>query len=89
MIYLTYTYHRDVFIKGGNFKSWIKNLFGEDVRFDGFTSGMSEPTIIISLSDFENNKDKIPAKNLIQIEGEFNLLEQLAFGVKNFSNSLL
>ncbi len=89
IIYLTYTYHRDVFLKGGHFKPWIKNLFSDNVDFEGFTSGMSEPTIKVSLSDFENNKDKIPTKNLIQIRGEFGLLEQLAFGVRNFNNSLI
>ncbi len=88
-IYLTYTYHRDVFLKGGNFKPWIKNLFGDNVHFEGFTSGMSEPTIKVSLFDFKNNKDKIPTKNLIQIEGKFGLLEQLAFGVRDFNNSLI
>lgn len=89
MIYLTYTYHRDIFLKGGDFKPWIKNLFGDNARFEGFTFGMSEPTIKVSLSDFENNKDKIPTKNLIQIEGEFGLLEQLALGVRDFNNSLI
>ena len=86
MIYLTYSYHRDVFLKGGNFKPWIKKLFGENVDFEGFTSGMYEPTIGISLSDFEDNKDKIPTNNLIQIEGRFDILEQLALGVRNFIN---
>ena len=88
IIYLTYSYHRDVFLKGGNFKPWVKNIFGEDARFEGFASGMDEPTIKVSLIDFENNKDKIPTENLIGIKGEFNLLHQLALGVRNFSNRL-
>ena len=87
MIYLTYSYHRDIFLHQ-EFKPWIKKLFGENVRFEGFTSGMYEPTISISLSDFEDNKDKIPTNNLIQIEGKFSMLEQLACGVRDFKNSI-
>lgn len=87
-IYLTYSFHRNVFQKGGDFKPWIKKLFGDNVRFEGFTSGMHEPTIGISLQDFEANKDKIPQHNLIEIKGEFDLLTQLACGVRCFSNEL-
>jgi len=88
MITLTYKYHRDVFIKGGNFKPWVKKILGDDVIFNGFSYGMSEPSLVIRLSDFEKVKDKIQTKNLIKIRGFFGMLEQLCFGVRCFENKI-
>ncbi|WP_431129694.1 hypothetical protein [Flagellimonas flava] len=87
MIYITYKYHRDVFEKGGNFKPWVRKAFGDNVRFHGFGYGMYEPTIKIdSVSVFEEGKDRLKTKNIIQIAGTFNTIDQLALGVRNFVN---
>ena len=86
MIYLTYSYHRDIFLKGGEFKPWVRNLFGEAVKFDGFSYGMSEPTIKVSLVNFEDKKAQIPTKNLLKINGYFSVLQRLAHGLTDFES---
>ena len=84
MIYLTYYYDRDIF-NGNKFRKWITDLFGENVKFNG-SEGRKFPKIEISLTDFETNKNKIPTKNLVSIEGKFTLIEQLGLGVRDFKN---
>jgi len=86
-ISLTFTYSRDVFRKD-KFQEWITELFGEDVRFDGFEYGRSYPTIKVGFTDFEEQKHKIPTENLVKIKGSFNTVERLALGVWSFSNDL-
>lgn len=83
MIYLTYTYHRDVFQKGGNFKPWVRKRLGESAKFHGFHSGMYYPTVRISPEDFEKNKSKIAHKNLTRVRGEFTK-DQIEQGCLNF-----
>ena len=87
MIYLTFYHARDIF-RGSEFKPWVNRLFPHGVRFEGTKSAMYEPTIAVTLKDFEDSKECIPTKNLIRIRGEFTILEQLAFGVRNFDNIL-
>ena len=86
MIYLTYYYDRDIF-NGTKFRKWITDLFGTNVKFNG-SEGRRFSEIEINLTDFETNKDKIPTKNLVSIEGKFTLIEQLALGVRNFKNTI-
>ena len=89
MLYLTYEYNRDVFL-GNDWTPWIKKAFGEDVKFDGFGYGRREPTIMIPTTVFEKAKKegKINQSNLIKIRGEFDVVEQLALGVRDFENDL-
>lgn len=89
MIYITYKYNRDVFEKGGNFKPWVRKAFGESVQFHGYDCGMYEPTIkVYSIKAFEEGKNKMKTSNLLKIEGVFNVIEQLALGVRNFKNEI-
>jgi len=85
MIKLTFFHSRDIFNKD-KFHNWITELFGENVSFDGCEFGNYYPTIRISHIDFEKQKTKIPATNLIKIKGKFGVLEQLSLGVRDFSN---
>ena len=87
MIYLTFYHAREIFI-GSEFKPWVNRLFPSGVKFEGTVSAMYHPTIKVTLQDFEDSKDAIPTKNLIRIRGEFTILEQLTFGVRNFDNTL-
>ena len=84
MIYLTYTYSRDIF-KGQNFVKWVYDLFGENARFYGYEYGNRYPILKIGVVDFEKVKDKIPTKNLVKISGSFNAIEWL-LGYREFSN---
>uniref|UniRef100_A0A6H2A3L4 Uncharacterized protein n=1 Tax=viral metagenome TaxID=1070528 RepID=A0A6H2A3L4_9ZZZZ len=87
MVLLTFRHSRDVFIKN-QFKNWITKLFGTDVKFDGCQYGNNYPTLIVSLPDFLKVKDDIPTRGLVSIEGKFNLIEELSFGVRDFKNEL-
>lgn len=87
MIYLTFYHARELF-RGADFKPWVNRLFPNGVRYEGTVSAMYHPTIAVSLVDFEDAKDCIPTKNLIRIRGEFSIIEQLTFGVRNFDNTL-
>lgn len=86
MIYLTFYHGRNVFGANGQFVTWIKNNF--DAKFDGFEYGHYLPTISITLQDFEKAKHLIPTKDLIRIEGKFDIFTQLVYGVRNFRNEL-
>lgn len=88
MIYLTFTYSRDVF-NGPCLRHWVEKYFkSSDYRFMGFEYGQRHPTIRVSLSDFEKHKDKIPTFNLVRARGEFDMITQLTLGVRNFDNDL-
>ena len=86
-IYLTFRHTRNI-LKNGFFCPWIKDLFGDDVKFQGCEYGNNYPTIRIHISSFEKSKNKIPAKNLIKIRGFFSTVEQLSLGIRNFSNDI-
>lgn len=86
MIFLTYYYDRDIF-NGNKFQKWITDLFGDNVKFEG-SEGRRFASISISLQDYEANKHKIPTKNLVKITGIFDILEQLVYGVRNFTNTI-
>ena len=86
MIYLTFYHDRNVF-RGHEFIGWIKKNF-PSAKFEGFECGRYLPTISISLQEFENGKTNIPTKNLIRIEGRFDILTQLVYGVRNFKNEV-
>ena len=86
-VYLTFYHAREIF-RGSEFKPWVNRLFPNGVRYEGTKSAMYEPTIIVSLQDFEDSKENIPTKNLIRIKGSFTILEQLTFGVRNFDNKI-
>lgn len=85
MIKLTYEYNRDVF-KGKDFTSWVKNF--NTARFDGFEYGRRRPTLTIGVSEFIEKQKYIPYKNLVSIEGIFNILEYLAYKVLDFKVSI-
>lgn len=87
MIYLTFYHSRNIF-KGNKFQPWIKRLFPDGVNFEGCESGNYSPTISIHLTDFEKAKKSIPTKNLIRIQGCFEILQQLASGVRDFDNKI-
>lgn len=87
-IYLTYKYNRDVFKKEGDFKPWVRRILGDSVKFHEFNCGMSEPTLVLQLADFEKAKNSIPTKNLIKIQGRFNVLQYLSLGVRDFENEI-
>ena len=89
MIYITFKHSIDVF-KGDLFIQWIEHFFPH-AKFTGCEFGNFFPTIEIHLSEFEKNKNFIPdyaQKNIVKIEGKFNTLEMLVFGVRSFSNDL-
>lgn len=86
MIYLTFYHGRNIF-KGNEFASWIKKNF-KSAKFEGFEYGHYMPTISVSLQEFEQFKSFIPTNNLIRIEGKFDVLTQLAYGVRNFKNEV-
>jgi len=86
MIYLTFVHSRELFT-GANFKPWVKRLF-PSVKFEGCKTANYEPTISVSLIDFERAKECIPTKNLIRIKGVFNVIEHLVLGVRDFDNQL-
>lgn len=86
MLYLTFYHGRNIF-RGQEFASWIKNHF-KSAKFEGFEYGHYMPTISISLQEFEVGKDFIPTKNLIRVEGKFDVLTQLVYGVRNFKNEV-
>lgn len=96
MIYITFRHSRDLFNKE-YFKGWVYKAFGfniEDkerpIKFEGCEYGNHYPQISMSISVFEKSKYKIPVsslKKVTKIEGVFNILEQLSFGVCNFSNN--
>ena len=88
MVYITYTYNRDIFDKFGNFKKPIAAL-GDSVRFYSYKEGMLFPTITISTVDFINNKDKVPKKNIVRIMSKFTILEMLALGIRDFDNEII
>ena len=87
MIYLTFYHARSIF-RSTKLAPWVTKLF-PSVKYEGTRFGMYEPTISVSLQDFEEAKDAIPTKDLIQIKGQFNIIEQLVYGVRNFDNRLL
>jgi hypothetical protein len=87
MIYLTYYYDRDVF-SGAEFQKWIKDLFGDNVKFVK-SEGKRFPSIKIPYLVFTENKDRIKTKNLVEITGLFTIIEQLSWGVRDFSNKLV
>lgn len=86
MIYLTFYHGRNIF-KGNEFASWIKKHF-KSAKFEGFEYGHYMPQISISLQEFESGKDYIPAMNLVRVEGVFDVLTQLVYGVRNFKNEV-
>ena len=87
MIYLTFYHSREIFV-GHKFAPWVVRLFPNGVKFEGTRSGNYEPTISVTIADFEDARDIIPTRNLIRIRGEFNLMEQLVYGARNFDNSI-
>lgn len=82
MIYLTFYHGRNIF-RGHEFSGWIKKHF-QTAKFEGFEYGCYFPKISVSLKEFEAAKDFIPTKNLIRVEGKFDILTQLVFGVRDF-----
>lgn len=86
MIYLTFYHGRNIF-KGNEFASWIKNNF-KTAKFEGFEYGHYMPMISVTLQEFDAGKDFIPTKNLIRVEGKFDVLTQLVYGVRNFKNEV-
>ena len=88
MIYITFYHARDIF-KGHEFAPWIKKMFPNGVKFEGTRTGNYYPTISISsIEDFEDAKSIITGKDIIRIRGEFSILEQLIYGVRDFDNSI-
>lgn len=73
--------------RGNEFVGWIKKNF-KTVNFEGFEYGYYSPTISIDLQEFEVAKKMIPTKNLIKVEGKFSVLQQLVFGVRDFTNEI-
>lgn len=86
MLHLTFIHTRNLFT-GNSFKPWVKKLF-PSARFEGCASGSLFPVISVPFLEFESGKDRMPLANLIKISGSFRILEQLTFGVRDFSNSL-
>lgn len=86
MIYLTFYHGRNIF-RGQEFVGWIKKNF-PSAKFEGFEYGHYMAIISIPLAEFEAGKTNIPTKNLIRVEGKFDLLTKLAFGVKDFKNEV-
>jgi hypothetical protein len=89
MITITFYHGRNIF-KGKEFASWVSRLF-PSAKFCGFEYGSYYPKLQIDFLEFEQNKQAIPpsaAKNITKISGEFSLLEQLVYGVRNFENNL-
>lgn len=87
MIYLTFYHSREIF-KGSKFAPWVTKLFPNGVKFEGTGCGNYSPTIVVTLEDFEDAKNCIPTKNLIRIQGKFNAMQKLIFGVRDFDNSI-
>ncbi len=85
MILLKFYHSRNVF-KGHEFASWLRQF--KSAKFEGFEYGRYFPQVSISLQEFEQFKDSIPTKNLVEIEGRFDILMQLVFGVRNFKNRI-
>jgi hypothetical protein len=86
MIYLRYRWDRDLF-NGSDFRSWAKKF--NTLKFEGYECGRYYPTVSISLPEFEQKKHLIQEKNLNQVRGEFTILEQLVYGVRDFCNEII
>jgi len=85
MVYITFYHGRNIF-RGHEFASWVKNF--PSANFEGFECGNYFPKISIPLAEFEAAKEVIPTQNIVRMEGEFSILQQLVFGVRNFKNDV-
>lgn len=96
MIKITFRHSRDLFIKN-LFKSWVYKSFNfnvdddnKPIKFEGCEHGNHYlPSISMSLKTFEESKYKIPLsviKRITKVEGIFNVVEYLVYGVNNFVN---
>lgn len=44
--------------------------------------------VMVSLKDFEENKNKVPTSNLVRARGCFTIIEMICLGVRDFDNDL-
>lgn len=89
MIKITFQHLNNIAGPNG-LQKWLINLF-PSATFEGCEYGDYYPTVQITLKDWQENHfqlNKLPTNQLVKMEGKFDILQKLAFGVRDFSNDL-
>ena len=90
MISLTFIHGRDVFQKN-EWKVALKRMF-PSIRFDGFMWGNWYPTVLIPVNEWMESESEFGrthfAKKVTRCKGEFNVIEMVCLGIRDFDNIL-